>query len=169
MSGETFFAGARWLLSRALVVLLVALAAAVLLRQFTGGDGVSGPISGRDHWHAAYEVFVCGQRQPNFPFWPGGVHTHDDGIIHIHPFFPREEREGAGLENWFAYGGGILTQTEMRMPGTSETIHNGDPCPDGRAGVLQVMVNGQALQDWSEYIPQHGDRIRIEFGAAAGD
>ncbi len=170
---------ARWLLTRLLFVLLVALAMVVFVRQLTDGtsDGgvseeptseVTGP-SIDDHWHAAYRVYICGQRQPNFPFWEGGVQTHDDGIIHIHPFLPSEEGEGASLVKWFEYGGGKLTQSEMRMPGSREEYKNGDECPDGSEAALQVFVNGERLEDWSEYIPQHGDRVQIEFGKEAAD
>ncbi len=43
----------------------------------------------RDHWHAAYGVYVC---DAFLPRWVDvledrdGIHTHEDGIIHIHPF-----------------------------------------------------------------------------------
>jgi len=176
MADVSFFGSARWLLRRLLVALLGALAVAVVARQFTdlGDSGevqrpataVRGPFMNRDHWHAAYQVFICGQRQPNFPTWESGVHTHADGIIHIHPFIPSEEEEGARLTKWFEYGGGKLTQTEMHMPGTpgDQVYRNGDRCPDGSEGVLQVFVNGERLDDWSDYIPQDGDRIWVEFG-----
>jgi plastocyanin len=119
-----------------------------------------------DHWHATYQVFVCGQRKPNFPVWEAGVHTHADGVIHIHPFVPSEEGAGARLVKWFEYGGGKLTQTEMQMPGTpkDQVYKNGEKSKDGCEGVLQVFVNGQKMDNWSRYIPQDGDRVRIVFG-----
>jgi len=175
MADGYFFAGTRWLLRRLLIALLVCLAVAVVARQFTdlgGADtagqrpatSVLGPFIGRDHWHATYAVFICGQRQPNFPTWEAGVHTHADGVIHIHPFIHSEEKEGARLTKWFEYGGGLLTLSEMKMPGTDQVYRNGDRCPDAGEGVLQVFVNGERLDDWSDYIPQDGDRISIEFG-----
>ena len=108
MADGYFFAGARWLLRRLLIVLLAALAVAVITRQFTdlgGADtvgrrpatAVRGPFMNLDHWHATYAVFICGQRQPNFPTWESGVHTHADGVIHIHPFVHSEEGAGARL------------------------------------------------------------------------
>ena len=181
MPGRTFFDSARWLLTRLLLALLAALAVAVFARQFTDGGGNGGastasptpavtpPRLGQDHWHATYEVFVCGERRPNFPQWLGGVHTHTDGIIHIHPLIPSEEGAGARLVKWFEYGGGKLTQSEMRMPGSRETFSNGDSCPDGSEGALQLSVNGERMEDWGEYIPQDGDRIRIVFGDAEAD
>jgi plastocyanin len=126
--------------------------------------GATGAPRINDHWHATYSVFICGQRQPNFPTWEGGVHTHADGVIHIHPFTPQEEGAGARLVKWFEYGGGKLTQTEMRMPGDRREFKNGDLCDDGSEAVLQVFVNGQKMSDWSRYIPQDGDQIRIVFG-----
>jgi hypothetical protein len=167
MAGRSFFSVARWALTRLLVALLVALAGSVAAVQLGGGDDVaetaSEPRIGQ-HWHAAYAVFICGERQPNFRLWQGGVHTHDDGIIHIHPVVPSEEGEGASLGKWFEYGGGLLTESEMRMPGSRRTFENGNECPDGQAGELQVIVNGRALDDWTGYIPQHGDQVIIAFG-----
>ncbi len=165
---------ARWLLTRLLFVLLVALAVVVFARQFMDGDiakptpEAARPFIG-DHWHAVYKVYICGQRQPDFAFWQSGIHTHDDGVIHIHPFLPSEEGEGARLVKWFEYGGGKLTQSEMRMPGSREEYRNGDECPGGSEAVLRVFVNGEWLEDWSEYIPQDGDRVQIEFGEEAAD
>jgi len=112
-------------------------------------SAVEGPRVGRDHWHATYKYVVCGQAQPNFPTWEAGVHTHADGIIHIHPFTPSEEGSGARLVKWFEYGGGKLTDDEVRAPGSAKSYKNDDLCPDGRAGVVQVSVNGEKLADWS--------------------
>jgi hypothetical protein len=91
------------------------------------------------------------------------VHTHADGIIHIHPFQEFEEGDGARLVKFFEYGGGMLTQTKMQLPGTGRAVANGDECPDGSPGVLSVTVNGKGLEDWMHYIPADGDRIVIEF------
>ena len=126
--------------------------------------GATGAPRINDHRHATYQTFICGQRQGHFPEWRAGVHTHEDGIIHIHPFLPREEGAGARLVKWIEYGGGKLTQTELRKPGSREEFKNGDECPDGSVAFLQVFVNGEKLDDWSRYIPEDGDRVRIVFG-----
>lgn len=41
-----------------------------------------------DHWHAAYGIFICGQFTDPIPDEsdPEGIHSHGDGVIHIHPF-----------------------------------------------------------------------------------
>ena len=151
----------------AAIALAVILVATVLGTGGAGeptGPGRGAPRIGRHHWHATYQVFICGERQPNFPTWESGVHTHGDGVIHIHPFVPAEEGKGARLVKFFEYGGGKLTQSEMRMPGDRQTFRNGDKCPDGSEAVLQVIVNGEPLDDLNRYVPQDGDRIRIVFG-----
>ena len=136
-------------------------AAIILSRQ----AGAVSPNS-TDHWHARYEVFVCGQRQPSVPFFPGGVHTHAQGTIHIHPSLPSEEGSGARLVKWFEYGGGKLSGDTLRLPGDKE-YKNDDPCESGEfAGepaVVQVFVNGERREGFDRYIPQDGDVIRIVF------
>ena len=141
--------------------LLVALVALVAIYPIDESD--VGPSIG-DHWHASYEIWVCGQRLPHLQFWPGGVHTHDDGIVHSHPGQSFEEGKGASLASWFEYGGGRLSSDSILIPGTGITLEDGNPCPDGSAGVLQITVNGERLRRWSNYIPQHEDQIVIVFG-----
>jgi plastocyanin len=123
-----------------------------------------------DHWHATYSFTACGQRQPNAPFWEAGVHTHGDGIVHIHPFNTGEEGAGARLVKWFEYGGGELTNDKIRMPGSNDEYETGDLCPDGSEGTLQVFVTPastgveERLDNVNRYGPKDGDRIRIVFG-----
>lgn len=133
-------------------------------------QGLEGhPLIGEDHWHAAYTFYACGVKQPNAPTWDSGIHTHGDGIIHLHPFTESEEGRGARLVKWFEYGDGLLDDSQIRLPGSSHTYANGDVCPDdspeaGETGEVQVFVNGEKLDEWGEYIPEDGDRIRMMFG-----
>jgi hypothetical protein len=133
-------------------------------RPEPGEDAAAGPRIG-DHWHAVYEYVVCGEKQqPALTFEGSGIHTHGDGIIHIHPFVPSEEGAGARLVKWFEYGGGLLDEDEVRLPGSPDTRANGDECPDGATGTVQIFANGQRVTDYEDYIPQDGDRIEIVFG-----
>jgi hypothetical protein len=147
--------------------------AAALIATFalaTRGDDGDGPPTIFDHWHAQYDYVICGGEQQNAPFWATGVNTEGDGIIHIHPFTAQEEGRGARLVQWFEYGGGGLADDEVRLPGDNATYRNGDECPDGAEGVLQLSVTPAAtgveeeLEDWSDYIPQDGDLVVIYFG-----
>lgn len=147
-----------------IVVVFGILGGLLITRSATGA-----PRIGQDHWHATYTFYACGEKQPNAPTWEAGVHTHGDGIVHIHPFQTFEEGAGARLVKWFDYGGGELSQSKIRLPGLSRTWENGDACPDGtpdagKEGKLQVFVNGKKLDDWSRFLPHDGDRIQLVFG-----
>jgi hypothetical protein len=67
------------------VAVIIAVVFGILGALFFVQTAAAGPRMG-DHWHATYEISVCGERQPNIGQWSGGVHTHGD---------PRPER---GLE-----------------------------------------------------------------------
>jgi hypothetical protein len=88
---------------------LIGVGLAALLALSTGcGDDDDGseadhapaaPVANEDHWHAAFGVYVCDHFQPPMPQFedPDGIHTHGDGVIHIHPFTPRVAGENATL------------------------------------------------------------------------
>ena len=101
----------------ALGVIVATLIVAIALEDGSRASTPAGPRTG-DHWHAPYAIFVLGTRLPAIPevVTPLGVHTHGDGIIHIHPHLPEAEGSGASLSNFFAAMGGQLTATEMRVP-----------------------------------------------------
>ncbi len=147
------------------VVAIIFVVFGLLGLLFVTRSATGAPRQGVDHWHAPYTFYICGEKQPNAPTWTGsGVHTHADGIIHIHPFTPAEEGAGARLSKWFDYGGGKLDGDEIRMPGSATTYKNGDECPDGTTGEVQIFVNGVKLPDYKRFTPQDGDRIRMVFG-----
>ena len=123
-----------------------------------------GPRIGTDHWHATYEIHICGDRQPDLPEWRSGVHTHGEDIIHIHPFELSEEGPGAALRKFFEYGGGILTADSIRIPGSDITYRTSDTCRDGQEAGIDVWVNGEPAEGYPRYIPQDGDLIVISFG-----
>ena len=147
------------------VVAIILLVFGVLGLLFVTRSATGAPRIGVDHWHAPYTYFVCGEKQPPAPTWEGvGVHTHADGIIHIHPFQQSEEGAGARLTRWFEYGGGKLDGDEIRMPGSPTTYKNGDECPDGTIGEVQIFANGVKIHDYKRFLPNDGDRLRIVFG-----
>jgi plastocyanin len=151
------------------VAFIIVVVFGILGLLFVTRSATGAPRIGEDHWHATYTFYACGEKQPNAPTWESGVHTHGDGIMHIHPFQRSEEGAGARMVKWFEYGHGQLTQSKIRLPGLSKTWENGEKCPDGtkdagQEGTLQVFVNGAKLDDWSRFIPHDGDRIQLIFG-----
>jgi hypothetical protein len=146
----------------------------------------SRPVIG-DHWHAPYAIFIGNARQPNMPSFTGpeGTHTHGDGVIHMHPFIKAGEGRGASLGKFFEYGGGRLTDDELKIPGQNETHRNGDEI-EGAAAELRILRADSGIHPLggdfagatqtcdgkdesafervdSRYIPRDGDCIRIVF------
>jgi uncharacterized cupredoxin-like copper-binding protein len=155
------------------VAVIIVAVFGILGLLFVTRSATGAPHIGQDHWHASYTYYKCGTKMPNAPTWESGVHTHGDGIMHIHPFQSFEEGSGARMVKWFEYGGGELSQDTIRLPGESpeNTAHNGDVCKEGtpeagETAVLQVFVNGAKLDNWTRYIPHDGDQIKIIFGKA---
>jgi hypothetical protein len=75
------------------------------------------PVANKDHWHAAYGIYVCGKWQPNIPTFESseGIHTHGDGVIHIHPFTQAAAGDNATL-------GRFLDQTDVKLTNNSLTV-----------------------------------------------
>jgi len=175
----------------ALVLAVAALVA--LLGDGGAGAGDSGGPKVGDHWHAPYAIFVGDELQPRIQdvVTQQGVHTHGDGVIHIHPHISVAEGSGARLEHFFGDQGGKLSDSEMRIPGRRDTYKNGDDLDgDGKPEELRILradsgihplgvefaqavrtCNAKPASEFDEvgadYVPQDGDCIRIVFGPAA--
>lgn len=116
-----------------------------------------------DHWHAQYEVFICGTRMPSLPYYTqGNIHTHGDGLIHIHPQNESEAGKNATLERFFENAGGVFKQNILQYPG-SKVYRNSDICSNSQPGFLKLLVNGKENKELDQYVPDDGDKIRIEF------
>lgn len=129
---------------------------------FAAASRPRGPRVG-DHWHARYAVVICGERRPQFPFTQGGVHTHGDGVIHIHPQLSSESGRNATLGRFFGSAGVKFTRDSIAFP-DGKAYRNGDRCPDGRLGTLHLLVNRTRSNAFDRYIPQDGDSLVVEFG-----
>ena len=91
------------------------------------------------------------------------VHSHDDGVIHWHPFsgvaVGRRAKLGVFLENY----GVTLTDTELKFPedqNGGKTYKEGETkCPDGKDGELSVTVwdNPQDTSDGQRYVTGFDD------------
>jgi hypothetical protein len=104
-----------------------------------------------DHWHAAYGIYICDQYLPNMSVGvdpdPGGIHTHQDGVIHIHPFQTATTGKNARMGDFFRQTGLNVTSTKIELPddpalgaNSGKTFKNGDKCPNGKKGVVKALV-----------------------------
>jgi len=113
------------------------------------------------HWHAPFTVEVCG-RALAFPPSPGNVHTHGDGVIHVHPETDEEGRQ-ATLAAFFRSIGVTVEPGSLVLP-DGRRFKDGDRCGD-TPGRLRVWVNDREMpvDEFLRYYPQDGDRVRVRF------
>jgi hypothetical protein len=95
------------------------------------------PVVNKDHWHAAIGVYICDEFQPPTPEFesPIGIHTHADGVIHIHPFSSGGAGENATLGAYLEGAGIELSDDELKIG--DETWKEGDQkCGDEDAELV---------------------------------
>ncbi len=143
------------------VILAFGAMLALLSRQ-PRGPGVG------DHWHARFVIELCGKTQPPLPPSPGDVHTHGDGIVHIHPATAASTGRRATLRTFFRTTAVRITDASITLPGQSYA--NGNRCPDGKVGTLKALAQSKGqgpftpLRDFLSYVPADRDVIQIVFG-----
>lgn len=72
-----------------------------------------------DHWHAAFAVNICGtELPPNSDASADilGIHTHQDGLIHIHPFSVQAAGKRATLQRYFDQVGMDVSDDKVVLP-----------------------------------------------------
>jgi hypothetical protein len=128
------------------------------------------PVVG-DHWHAAYGIDNCGTFIPplaDVTTDVTGIHTHQDGLIHIHPFSSTLGGKNANLATWGLTTGLELTDTSIKAQGIN--VKNGDDC-NGKPGVVKVRVwtnlndpTGHLLtSNFNSFAPQDQAFLTIAF------
>jgi hypothetical protein len=111
-------------------------------RDLTGAttiDPTEAPAMGIDHWHAAYGVYICDQFLPALTDQHGdrfGIHTHDDGLIHIHPFSIEASGPNATIDVFGSEVDLSVSQDALTTP-RGEPFVAGQDC-NGQPGVVQV-------------------------------
>jgi cyclophilin family peptidyl-prolyl cis-trans isomerase len=115
-----------------LIVGLLALAAC-------SNVGLHHPAIG-DHWHTAYGIYVCDhfvtpiQNVNDID----GIHTHGDGLVHVHPFSSKTTGANADLGAFAKATGMTLTDTNI-ADGEFGSVTAGDAC-NGKPMHLEVAV-----------------------------
>ena len=95
------------------IVIVLGLALVVYARQSRPVSAGSPEVT--DHWHHSYGFLICGEwvqlsgdgegsdaegRPTNIEYARSGVHSHDDGLIHWHPFTSLATGERATLQRF---------------------------------------------------------------------
>lgn len=123
----------------ALVVLICVLGLALVIFARTTRDAQASPTL-QDHWHNAYGVYDCRSEAFLAPFQsefdPQGIHSHQDGLIHIHPFTASVTGKQATMQVFLDAMGATLTDDTLTLPG-GETLTEGVDC-GGQEAILQI-------------------------------
>jgi hypothetical protein len=131
-------------------------------------NGGAHPKVNADHWHAAIGVYQCDHFAPNIKDSgtdPHGIHTHGDGVVHIHPFDRTASGENATLKVFADTVGMKLTATSFRLPGDSKTYQDGETCK-GKPGHIEFYVNGKRYTgNPAGYHPKDRDLLVLAFVA----
>ncbi|KAG1647452.1 CTP pyrophosphohydrolase [Nymphon striatum] len=108
---------------------------------------ILGPVPGSSHWHAAYVVRVCDDVLAPFDSDadPLGIHSHADGVMHVHPFFEQSGFEKATLGLFADAMGMTLAEGELTLPGGG-VWRDGDMCGDQPGRVY--------VDKWHDPIPE---------------
>lgn len=118
----------------------VVVAGVVLIVASFGGSSDNEPPRIGDHWHAAYGVYNCDAYLAPFGDEAGdrtGIHTHQDGLMHMHPFASRVTGEGANLAAFGEDVGMDIDDDSLDGPGID--VENGDEC-GGEPATVRLLV-----------------------------
>lgn len=119
------------------------------------------------HWHAAFEVELCGKKQDFSSYGATThagsplLHTHGDGLIHIEGRVIAKEDIAVGK---FFDGIDIPFDRDRIMD-----KKNGDTCKEGgQPGQVKMFVNGQSNNEFRDFVGQYtpeakDNLIRIVF------
>ncbi len=162
----------------AVVVLIILVGTGVVavartLREAESRPGLS------DHWHSAYGVWDCtdgdgGAFQPIFegrqnsqgyPYDPEGIHSHSDGLIHIHPYTANAAGEDAVMGKFFE---SMFVNMDVNAITAGEfgVISAADAVCDGEPAVIQIVRWSNALtataEEPDERIYEDFDKVRFK-------
>jgi hypothetical protein len=133
-------------------VVILGLSLVVYAREDRRNDDLGGVPQLGDHIHQALAINICGTEQPPIPEFESqiGIHTHGDGVIHIHPFSQLGVGANATLERYFkdAREAGLdldLSSTELSY--LDETYEEGEFECEGVDEPVLRMAYWENVQD----------------------
>ena len=168
-----------------MLVLVLGVASIVYARQSLPAADDNPPTI-NDHWHLAYGFDICGQwfqlegdledrnsqgQFVNTEFLSTGIHSHNDGVIHWHPYTSRAVGSRADLGVFLETYGVELANDSLTFPadqlGGASYTEGEDTCVDPDTGdevdgELSVVVwnSDTDTDDGSRYIADM-DEIRV--------
>ena len=143
-------------------------------RQSSIANASTAPVASKDHWHVSYGVYNCDKWLANIKndneakdangnlinqqFGVTGIHTHGDGVIHVHPYGTAGSGKNAKLGTWFKLVEAKLSDTKLVMPEGLGTMMNKEKCGDKEA-TLKVLVwdDAKSTSEPKKYLTAFND------------
>jgi len=116
----------------ALIVGIAVFGAALIVYSRASIPNQNTPPTVEDHWHASYGFYACDQWLPDLQgnkeeqdsagqllsegFRRTGIHSHDDGVMHWHPYSSEATGRNAKLGVFLDVYGVKLSDTKLEMP-----------------------------------------------------
>ena len=100
------------------------------------------PVLG-DHWHAAYGIYICDEFMPPFEDAvgpPHHLHSHGDGLIHIHPSSNSATGSKATLAVFAETLGMDIDSSSIDLPGDFTDVSEGDDDCNGEDAEVRLAV-----------------------------
>ena len=135
------------------LVVVLGLALVIYARDDRLDDDLGGVPQISDHIHQAIAVNICGEFQTDIPEFesPVGIHTHGDGVIHIHPFSQLGVGSNATLERYFKDarddGGLDVDLSDTKLTYLGETYEEGKTECEGVDDPVLRMAYWSNVQD----------------------
>ena len=122
---------------------VVILGVALVVAARSSREPAASPRVGNDHWHSAYAIYDCDRFLPAFTSAadPDGIHSHQDGVIHIHPWNSSAAGDRADLDVFFEAMGVRITDDEISGPGIG-VLEAGSDC-NGEPTVIRTVRFGR--------------------------
>ncbi|MGH9136837.1 MAG: hypothetical protein ACRD0G_07285 [Acidimicrobiales bacterium] len=120
-----------------------------------------------DHWHAPYGLYFCNEFQPALPDNgndPLGIHSHADGVIHIHPFVDGSAGRNARLGLFFEAIGIEASDSRITFPDGSVWDEAENTCEGVEGDPIIQIARWDDAQDAAD-----GDRPNELFTEDFGD
>lgn len=134
------------------VVVVVGVLVVGLARGTSTKAAAESPAVG-EHFHAAYGIYVCDKFLEPLKDTGAdtlGIHTHGDGVIHIHPFGSAAAGANATLTTWGRTDGLTFSKNGFTVNGT--TYDNGYDCNGQPASVKLYVWNADDTTSAPEII-----------------
>jgi len=135
------------------VIVLLGVSLVVFARNERNSEDTGGVPQLGDHIHQALAINVCGEFKTDMPEFesPIGIHTHGDGVLHIHPFSQLGVGANATVERYFEDaredGGLDVSLNDTKLTYLDEAFEEGKTKCEGVDDPVLRMAYWPNVQD----------------------